>query len=812
MILRQLRLRNIRSHLDTTVPFPLGTTLFEGDIGAGKSTILYAIEFALFGPSKAFPYSFLIRHGATSASVALTFLVEGIEYEVHRGMKVKEGKVSPDKAHTYVKIGGSRMDLSPTELREWVIQRLQFREERAPNASSVVYRYAVFTPQEEMRRVLEDDPEARLQTIRRAMGLERYRVGRERGEELRRRFGREVKDREQLQQQWQVWGGRAVELGSKAERLTVERSSIADEITGTHTELQEVVAALAKAQSEERLLREVHDEVRSLEAQHAVALERMGALQARLERAERSAKVVADLQGRLEDLAAARTRLGEFDSQLAELPRAEADLAAVRSRQRELIGEREDLARRLEELRTALQGRPVLEQVAARLPQLHGLEQQLLQTLQDQGARLAAAQALGTQARRQLERLASPSDVVVGTPCPTCHQPLDPAHLAEVRGQLRQEVEDSGAASAELQQQVRTSEVHLREARGELSRAREAQTQLQVLTTSQQEWERLATALERATRAHGNSEREAASLQRKVAEFAPTLEARTALAGRLADLEEVERSAIGERRVAAEAGALHAELDDASAAAQPLARRLADLQERQRLLLAKAQQVELPALRRKETTLTGRVEALQATLRAKQDAIDSLAERLAEASLERDRLGQTLERVHYSAAVARWLGERLLPALQQIERERLGGLSEEFEGQFARCFAALSEAPELTVAIDEGFTPVVTQEGYDVPFGSLSGGERTSVALAYRLALNHLVRAESPPLRDSNLLILDEPTDGFSKEQLGRVRDLLNAIGSEQTIIVSHERELESFADFVFHVTKVDGKTQVERV
>ena len=39
MILRSLKLENIRSYKTTTIAFPKGISLFEGDIGSGKSTI-----------------------------------------------------------------------------------------------------------------------------------------------------------------------------------------------------------------------------------------------------------------------------------------------------------------------------------------------------------------------------------------------------------------------------------------------------------------------------------------------------------------------------------------------------------------------------------------------------------------------------------------------------------------------------------------------------------------------------------------------------------------------------------------------------
>jgi exonuclease SbcC len=57
----------------------------------------------------------------------------------------------------------------------------------------------------------------------------------------------------------------------------------------------------------------------------------------------------------------------------------------------------------------------------------------------------------------------------------------------------------------------------------------------------------------------------------------------------------------------------------------------------------------------------------------------------------------------------------------------------------------------------------------------------------------------------SNLLILDEPTDGFSREQVLKIRDILSEIRCPQVIMVSHEKELEGFADHVFRVRKEDG-------
>ena len=83
------------------------------------------------------------------------------------------------------------------------------------------------------------------------------------------------------------------------------------------------------------------------------------------------------------------------------------------------------------------------------------------------------------------------------------------------------------------------------------------------------------------------------------------------------------------------------------------------------------------------------------------------------------------------------------------------------------------------------------------------------MALAYRFALNSVIGEDfsSHP----ELVILDEPTDGFSKEQIYKMRGLLDELSSRQVIIVSHERELESMADHVFRVEKRNGTSSVTK-
>src|SRR6266567_2086776 len=155
-----------------------------------------------------------------------------------------------------------------------------------------------------------------------------------------------------------------------------------------------------------------------------------------------------------------------------------------------------------------------------------------------------------------------------------------------------------------------------------------------------------------------------------------------------------------------------------------------------------------------------------------------------------------------------WLNDYFIPTVESIEKHVMAELNAKFNQQLQKWFQILIEDPELEVRVDEEFSPVVERGGYEQEYIQLSGGERTSVALAYRLALNTTVQEVSAG-GGSNLLILDEPTEGFSREQLFKIREILGELKCPQVVMVSHERELEGFSDHVFKIEKIDGNSRI---
>ena len=64
-------------------------------------------------------------------------------------------------------------------------------------------------------------------------------------------------------------------------------------------------------------------------------------------------------------------------------------------------------------------------------------------------------------------------------------------------------------------------------------------------------------------------------------------------------------------------------------------------------------------------------------------------------------------------------------------------------------------------------------------------------------------------IKTKDIVILDEPTDGFATEQIDKMRDIFEQLKAEQIILVSHEEKIEGFVDHVIKIRK-DGISQIE--
>ena len=173
----------------------------------------------------------------------------------------------------------------------------------------------------------------------------------------------------------------------------------------------------------------------------------------------------------------------------------------------------------------------------------------------------------------------------------------------------------------------------------------------------------------------------------------------------------------------------------------------------------------------------------------------------------REKIKKTEEikkQLNYLAEIESWISKKFIPLISLIERNVMIKLKKQFSELFSEWFSMLvSEV--FNAKLDDNFTPIIEQQDYEIDYNYLSGGERTAVALAYRLALNQVINSLLSKIKTKDIVVLDEPTDGFSSQQLDKLRDVLNQLNVKQLIIVSHEQKIESFVENIIRFKKVNG-------
>ncbi|PIN88392.1 hypothetical protein COU61_05120, partial [Candidatus Pacearchaeota archaeon CG10_big_fil_rev_8_21_14_0_10_35_13] len=176
MIIRRITLENIRSYDNLDLVIPEGIVLLSGDIGSGKTTVLLAIEFALFGLQPGQRGSSLLRNGCDRGSVVLELSVDDIPVRIVRGLVVKGKSIS--QSDTSITIDGVSEDLSSSELKNRVLTLLNYPPEFA-RKTNLLYKFTVYTPQEEMKQIILEDSQTRLNAIRHVFGMNKYKTIRE---------------------------------------------------------------------------------------------------------------------------------------------------------------------------------------------------------------------------------------------------------------------------------------------------------------------------------------------------------------------------------------------------------------------------------------------------------------------------------------------------------------------------------------------------------------------------------------------------------------------------------------------------------
>jgi DNA repair protein SbcC/Rad50 len=835
--LRRLDVANIRSFESGRLDLGPGTTLLVGDVGAGKSSLLYAVEMALFGVAEV-DATYLIRHGTTHAEVAVTLVEDDHTYVVRRRFRKvrRRGRETYEPEKLTFAEDGRPTAYSATEIRQRVIELLGFPDNPNPHAHSDLWRWAIYVPQERMREILAADPEERLETVRKALGVERYRTAAENAQVLSADLRLSARRRREEAAKMAHWDVEFAEATREADRLRLERATLTRAVRDAEGVLS--TARSARRRAEEELARvdadrRERDRRRDEEAEDVRSLtdldRRRERLAAEAEAARRETEGLGPVAAELADLRSARGKaelavrgareaLDQQASSLRDLDRATAAWEAVQRQASESEARSrraaDDAERATGSDRELAQQSPLHEPPCPTDRTLTELDQDLVTARAEEHVAVVALARAKAALDQVLELLAA------GV-CPTCGQAVQAEGYAVHRQEASRAVDDAAAVltsrsgererledgrkARERYERAHERWVDLERRRRE---ARESLAQRRVeAAAAKAAWARSAEDLTAARALVDRlrpAERQGAELRDALERAERTVRDVTAAEARAQAAAEKLRalSAIAESR-AAEGARLEADLAALRRRREERKLRLSELERS----LAGAEEASgaLAKARSDEATLEAQLaEARDALVRA-DTRLDGLVERLAAAERGRAERAALVAEATELESRAEWVGEPFRLAVLRMEKELLAHAQATFDRAFARFFASLIDDPTLTARTDVSFTPEVTIAGEATPAEALSGGERTGLALAFRLALASVVRSLGTVRLQT--LLLDEPTDGFSAEQVVRMGELLEELALPQVVLVSHESELGGVADRTVRVVKVDGRS-----
>jgi len=676
MIIKKITLNNIRSYKNQEIIFPKGSLLLSGDIGSGKTSVLLGIEFALFGLQPGQRGSSLLRNGEKQGKVILEFEVDGKEIIVERTLK-KRKTISQD--YCAININGEKKEFSVTELKGRILEILNYPKEFSKK-QNILYKFTVYTPQEEMKQIILEDPDTRINTLRYVFGIDKYKKILENTAVLSSRLREEKRIME-----------------ARIENLEQDKANLAskeDELEAKHYNLLSVEKELFAETEKRKKIQEEKEKI-------SEKIEERKKLQQEIE------KTKIRILNKKENLADNLRVMQQIENQI-----------------KESVGIRFD-EEKFQELK---------QQIISLKKEKEGLNEENLRITSQ-----INSLSLKNQENETLKEKIIRIDI-----CPTCLQNVEPVYKTNVINQFEANTLENIKKIEEFTLEKREILEHLKKIDEVLSSKEKQLQKMGILKIELQNTEEKKKRLEEI---------------KKLNEF---------IREDIKILDKQEES-----------------LNDS----------VFELNKFTNIFEEKKK--ELDEILKQERNVEIKVAELKKEIEVFSRQIEEFKEKI-------KRAEEIKEKLSYLTKLESWLSKDFSSLISLIEKNVMLKLKAEFSKLFERWFSMLvSEI--FDVHLDDNFTPIIEYQGYDIDYAYLSGGERTAVALAYRLSLNQVINSLLSRIKTHDIVILDEPTDGFSEQQLDKMRDVLRQLNVKQLLIVSHEQKIESFMENIIRFKKEDG-------
>ena len=301
-----VQLENIRSHVKSTVPFTRGFNCLVGGLGCGKSSVLYAVDFALFGESIGKSFEYLLREGADSGRVTVQFMQNGSTYKLTRGLKRKGKSISQNFEEL-------KLYEDETLVASMKTDAIAEQFKAITGLDKDLYREIVWFRQEHLKELLDAQPRDRQRRLDELFGLSDYETAwsniaqYQRDYETEKRVYEKDPDVNGLEK-----------LGNECNRASEEYALLEMDLENATQKLAVAKKALDEADSKLKKLeekRQVIEELKRKEAKlHADAVNMTNTLSSLNQRIEGKKTIVDNLHQRQSSIdAQAKVFLGKLE-------------------------------------------------------------------------------------------------------------------------------------------------------------------------------------------------------------------------------------------------------------------------------------------------------------------------------------------------------------------------------------------------------------------------------------------------------------------------------------------------------------------
>lgn len=495
-----LNVRNFMCYTDVHEPLRfdgIHVAVLAGDNGHGKSALLDAITWVLWGRSRARSVDDLIHSGASEMEVEFEFLLDELQYRVIRKRQRRGKQGYSDLQFAVLGAGGYR------PLTERSVGETERAIERTLRMSYDTFTSSSFIQQGRADCFTTSSPAERKRVLAEILELGYFDELEAKAKEAYDEREASLRDERRRSREWEVEIARRPEYQAEVDRLKAALAVVGQTVVALTAEcnaarervarleaaqlqLTEVVERLARYEADRQRADKLLRERRAMLAQTQAVLGRSGVVeQAARELAEaRVALSEADtrLQAYLPLMKAREQALGAIE---AERVRHEAELT---SRQRQLADLAQAVARGKAaeaELRAAASAMELLLRAQKRqqwLLESSTRNREMIATHRASNAHLKDAMQELRARIEELERLAS---------CPVCLRPVQPAHKDQLRKgyqaqgiELRERFRSQEKACFELDVTVKQHESELRQVGDQLAGQEEAQRKLAQLESA----------------------------------------------------------------------------------------------------------------------------------------------------------------------------------------------------------------------------------------------------------------------------------------------------------------------------------------